>query len=50
MRLCQGMFRLDIRKNVFTFWVARRWNRLPSKMLVFRRCLDDALNNVLNFY
>jgi len=29
-KLCQGRFRLDIRKNLFTERVEMHWNRLPG--------------------
>jgi len=52
LKLHQGRFRLDIRKNSFTKRLVRHWNRLPGKVVespsleVLKKFVDMALQDI----
>lgn len=55
MKLCEGKFRLDMRKRFFTEKVVGHWSQLPREVDVapnlseLKKYLDDALSHMVSF-
>ena len=51
--MCQGRFRLGIRKRFFTQRVVEHWNRVPREvvmapnLMLFKKHLDNALRDMV---
>lgn len=56
IKLQQGRFRQEVRKNFFLKRVLKHWSRLPkrvpgsSSLEVFKRCIEIALRDIIKWW